>query len=175
MYIVTLQGFKDVVTAEIARLDLVKMKDKGALDLEEAVVITKSPKGEVRLKQSFSFTPNATIAASWLGTLVGACIGIPFGPLGPLIGTFAGATLGAAIGALTDVLEIQELKSELAETFDAGNSAALLVVTDEANAPKIFDGLRKLNTINRIVQKILSKETEGKLKKAVEAHHLSSK
>lgn len=168
MYIITIQGFKEELTAEIARLELLKMKSKGALELEEAVIIARSPEGEVRLKQSFMFTPNATIVASWLGTLVGACIGIPFGPLGPLIGTFTGATLGAVIGALTDAIEIKEIKSELIETLKAGNSAALFVVTDEANAPKVFDVLKKLGTKSRIIQKTLSKELEGKLKKTTE-------
>lgn len=165
MYIITIQGFKDELAAEMARLELLKMKSKGALDLEEAVIIAKSPKGDVRLMQSFSFTPNATIVASWLGTLVGACIGIPFGPLGPLIGTFTGATLGTVIGALTDAIEVQEIKSELTETLSAGNSAALFIVTDEVNAPKIFDTLKKIGAKSKIVQKTLSKEIEDKLKK----------
>ncbi len=172
MHIITFQGFKDELSAEIARLELLKMQHKGRLELVEAVIIAKSPTGEINLKQAFSFTPNATIVASWLGTLIGACIGIPFGPLGPLIGTLTGVSLGTLIGVLTDAIEIQELKSELTDTLKTGNSAALFIVADETNAPKVFDMLRKLDAKGSIVQKALSKKIEEQLK-AIESELMS--
>ncbi|WP_032112319.1 DUF1269 domain-containing protein [Candidatus Paracaedibacter symbiosus] len=169
MYNIILAGFDNELAAESARLDLLKMQSKDQLELKDAIVISKLPAGEIKLKQTYEFAPNNTIVASWLGTLIGACLGIPFGPLGPLIGSITGTALGAAVGALTDALELQEIREKLADTLTRNNAAALIVITDEDNTSPIIETLENADASGKITQKTLSNKTQEQLQKGLDA------
>src|SRR5215470_6873783 len=90
-------GYNDIFKAEEVRLTLVKMQRDYLIDLEDAVVAVKDPKGKVKLHQAVNLTAAGALSGGFWGTLIGLIF------LNPLLGMAVGASAGAVSGALRDV------------------------------------------------------------------------
>jgi len=146
--------------AEEIRLAPRKMQKDYLIDLEDAVVAVKDPKGKVRLHQAV----NVTAAGAMSGGFWGALIGLMF--LNPLLGLAVGATAGAVTGALTDVGINDKFMKDLAATMKPGSST-LFVLVRKATPDKVLDEVK--GTGGKILKTSLSHEDEAKLQAALSA------
>ena len=88
-------AYDDPFKAEEVRLKLEKMQQEYLIDLEDAVVAVKNPKGRVKLDQPVRLTALGAVGGGFLGALLGMLF------LAPLAGLAMGAVVGASVtGAL---------------------------------------------------------------------------
>src|SRR5262245_19687533 len=153
-------GYDDQFKADEVRLKLLKMQKDYLIDMEDAVVAVKEPKGKVRLHQAV----NLTAAGALSGGFWGALIGLIF--LNPLLGMAVGAAAGAVSGALTDVGVDDKFMKELAATLKPGSSV-LFVLVRQMTPDKVLEELA--GTAGKVLKSSLSHEDEAKLQAALGA------
>src|SRR5215475_14154924 len=90
-------AFPTEAKAEEVRQKLLSMQREYLIELGDAVIAVKDPKGHIKLNQLL----HTTAASAVSGTFWGALIGLIF--LMPLVGAVIGAASGALSGALSDV------------------------------------------------------------------------
>src|SRR4051812_837139 len=90
-------GFDNEADAFAMRAALVRMQGQYLIDMEDAVVVTRDPKGRVQLHQPV----NLAAMGAARGTVWGSLIGLLF--LNPLLGAAVGAGAGAFSGYLADI------------------------------------------------------------------------
>jgi uncharacterized membrane protein len=146
--------------AEEVRLQLLKMQREYLVDLEDAVVATRTPSGDVKLHQIH----NLTVAGALGGGFWGALIGLIF--LSPILGFVLGAAGGAAGGALSDIGINDDFMKDLASTLSPGSSA-LFVLVRKMTADKVLEELH--GTGGRVLKTSLSHDDEAKLQAALDA------
>jgi uncharacterized membrane protein len=141
---------------------LVKLQKDYLLEMEDAVVVTKSAEGKVALHQAV----NLTAAGAAGGGMWGALIGLLF--LNPLLGAAVGAGAGALSGKLTDIGINDGFLKEVGSTLTPGG-AAVGVLVRKVTGDKVLDRLGEFRAKGRVIQTSLSKEQEDMLKSAFEA------
>ncbi len=115
-------AFPTEAKAEEVRQRVLELQKEYLIELGDACIAVKDPKGHVKLNQLFSTT--AAGAAS--GTLWGALIGLIF--LNPLAGAAIGAASGALGGSLSDFGINDAFMKEVAQTLQSGNAALFLLI-----------------------------------------------
>ena len=115
-------AFPDEATAFEARAELMKLQKEYLIEMEDAVVITRSEDGAVRLHQPINLTGAGAVS----GTLWGGLVGLIF--LNPL--------LGAAIGAGAGYLTQQERDRQAAAQQQAFNAGVQAGKQQSAQTPK---------------------------------------
>lgn len=124
-------------SADAARAALAKLADlqKGqTLTIADAVVVTRSSDGAVKLEQ----TLNTTAIGALSGALWGSLIGLIF--LSPLLGAALGAAAGAASGYATDYGISDEFMTSMGQKM-SGNTTALFVLAADMSAEKVADAI----------------------------------
>jgi len=152
--------YNDQYKAEETRLKLRKMQRDYLIDLEDAVVVVKDDKGQIKLHQAV----NLTAAGAMSGGFWGALIGLIF--LNPLLGMAVGASAGAVSGALTDVGINDRFMKDLAAGMPSGSSA-LFVLVRKATPDRVLEELK--GTGGTVLKTSLSHEDEAKLQAALSA------
>ena len=89
--------YPDEFKAQEVRLTLWRLQSEYLLELDDAVVVTKSSDGRIKLNQAMNLTAIGAASGGFWGTLVGMIF------LNPLFGAALGVAWGAVSGALTDV------------------------------------------------------------------------
>jgi uncharacterized membrane protein len=153
-------GYDDQFKAEEVRLKLLKMQKEYLVDLEDAVVATKSKDGKVKLHQIFNTTKSGALTGGFWGTLIGLIF------LNPLLGLAVGAASGAAAGALSDVGINDKFMKELAETMQP-DSSVLFVLVRHLTPDKVLEKLQ--GSGGKILKTSLSHDDEAKLQAALDA------
>ena len=153
-------GYDDEFKADEVRLTLLKMQKDYLIDLADAVVAVKDPKGKVRLHQSVNLTAAGALGGGFWGTLIGLIF------LNPLLGLAVGAGAGAVSGALTDVGINDKFMKDLAATMKT-DSSVLFVLVRKATPDKVLDEIK--GTGGRILKTSLSHDDEAKLQAALSA------
>ena len=64
-------GYDDQFKADEVRLKLLKMQKDYLIDMEDAVVAVKDPKGKVRLHQAVNLTAAGAVSGGFWGALIG--------------------------------------------------------------------------------------------------------
>jgi uncharacterized membrane protein len=150
-------AFDDEATAFEVRAALVKMQKEYLIEMEDAVVVTKSADGKVALHQAVNLTATGAVG----GGMWGALIGLLF--LNPLLGAAVGAGAGAISGKLTDIgISDQFMKDIGASLKDGG--AAVCVLVRKVTGDKVLEGLAQFKNKGRVIQTSLTKEQEDKLR-----------
>jgi uncharacterized membrane protein len=150
-------AFDDEATAFEVRAALVKMQKEYLIEMEDAVVVTKSADGKVALHQAVNLTATGAVG----GGMWGALIGLLF--LNPLLGAAVGAGAGAISGKLTDIgISDQFMKDIGASLKDGG--AAVCVLVRKVTGDKVLEGLAQFKHKGRVIQTSLTKEQEDKLR-----------
>ncbi len=153
-------GYQDIHKAEEVRLKLWKLQRDYLLDLEDAVVVVKNDKGEVKLHQTFNLTSAGAISGGFWGSLIGLIF------LNPLLGLAVGASAGAVSGALTDVGIDDNFMKELGATLTPGSSSLFVLLRNPTAAPdKVLEELK--GTGGTILKTSLSHEDEAKIQAAL--------
>lgn len=151
-------AYDDETKAEEVRSTLLRLQKEYLVDLADAVVVTRTKDGGIRLNQIHNILP-ASIAS---GSLWGLLVGMLF--LNPLLGVAAGAAGGALAGALTDIGIDDGFMRELGETLEPGTSA-LFVLVREARLDKVLSEISGHG--GRVLRTSLPKEQEEKIQAAL--------
>jgi uncharacterized membrane protein len=152
-------AYPDQATAERVRGRLGEAIQARIIELDDAVIITREPDGNLKLHQSVS--PVGAGAAR--GALWGGLIGLLF--LAPLLGMAVGAATGAATGALADYGVDDSFLKELGAKLEPG-SAALIVLVRKMTPDKILENIQEQG---HVIQSSLSNEAEARLNDALTA------
>jgi uncharacterized membrane protein len=152
-------AYPDQATAERVRGRLTEAIKAKLIEVDDAVVVTRSDDGKVKLHQA---TSTAGVGAAG-GALWGGLIGLLF--LAPLLGMAVGAAAGAAGGALADYGVDDSFMKELGEKLTPG-SAALIVLVRKMTPDKILPNIQGQG---HVIQSSLSNESEAQLEAALEA------
>jgi uncharacterized membrane protein len=153
-------AYPDQQTAETVRLRLARLTREHAVELEDAVVVTRDENGKVKLHQAVNMAGHG--AAS--GALWGGLIGLLF--LAPLVGMAVGAAAGGAGGAATDVGINDQFMKELGGELTPG-SAAVMVSVRKVSPDKVLPEISQYG--GRVIQTSLDDESENRLREVLEA------
>jgi len=153
--------FQDETTAFEMRTALLKMQKENLIDLEDSVVVTRSPKGRVKLDQAVSLTSAGAIGGGFWGLLIGLIF------LNPLLGAAIGATAGGISGRFSDIGVNDQVMRDIGQSMKPGSSA-LFVLVRRATADKVLDGLKSFVGKGEVFQTSLNKDVESTLREALE-------
>ena len=155
-------GLNNEADAFEMRAALARMQAQYLIEMEDAVVVTRDPAGEVKLHQPV----NLTAAGAIRGTFWGSLIGLLF--LNPLLGAAIGAGSGALSGALTDIGINDQFMKDLGATLTPGTSA-LFVLVRKSTPDKVLDGLKPFIGKAKVLRTSLTKDKEDELRRALES------
>jgi len=112
--------------AQAALKDIQRKAKEAGVKLEDAVILFKTPRGEVKIKQTEDLTAakGARRGVFW-GLLAGLVVG------GPIAGILLGLGIGAGIGAKVDHGINDKFLKEVTESLSLNKSAVLIMVDDE--------------------------------------------
>lgn len=147
--------------AEEVRQKLFELQKEYLLELEDAVIATKTASGKVRLNQLM----NTTAAGAAGGSFWGLLIGVLF--LNPLLGVAAGAASGAVAGALTDIGVNDKFMKGVAGSIGPGE-AVLFVLVRKMTPDKVLDQLKGVG--GTVLQTSLDHTQEDRLREALAGH-----
>lgn len=150
-------AFDDEATAFELRAALVKLQKEYLLEMEDAVVVTKSADGKVALHQAVNLTAAGAVGGAFWGTLVGLLF------LNPLLGMAAGAGAGALSGKFTDIGINDTFLKEVGGSLTDGG-AAVAVLVRKMTGDKVLERLGEFKAKGRVLQTSLSNEQEEKLR-----------
>src|SRR5215510_8189937 len=153
-------GYDDQFKADEVRLTLLKLQKEYLIDMEDAVVAVKDPKGKVRLQQAVNLTKAGALSGGFWGTLIGLIF------LNPLLGMAVGATAGAVSGALADLGIDDKFMKDLAASMKPDTSV-LFVLVRKATPDKVLAEIK--GTGGRVLKTSLSHDDEAKLQAALNA------
>jgi uncharacterized membrane protein len=153
--------FKDETTAFEMRTALLRMQKENLIELEDSVVVTRSPKGRVKLDQAVSLTSAGAIGGGFWGLLIGLIF------LNPLLGAAIGAAAGGISGRFSDIGVNDQVMREIGQSMQPGSSA-LFVLVRRATPDKVLDGLKSFTGKGRVFQTSLNKDEESSLREALE-------
>ena len=151
-------AYPDMFKAEEVRLKLWKLQTEYLIELEDAVVVTKSADGAIKLHQSINLPAVGAISGGFWGTLIGMIF------LNPILGAAVGAAGGALSGALTDIGINDDFMTKLAEKLTP-NSSALFVLVRNVTPDKVIKEVQGFG--GTILQSSLTSEDEAKLQAAL--------
>jgi uncharacterized membrane protein len=158
-------AYPDEATAKEVLSTLARLQTEHAIELEDAVVVTRNDEGKVKLHQSVR--TGAAGAAG--GALWGGLIGLLF--LAPLLGMAVGAAAGGAAGALTDVGVDDKFLKELGSKLEPG-AAALIVLVHRSTPDKVLPEISKFG--GDVIQSSLDNDAEERLREALAAREASA-
>lgn len=153
--------FDDETTAFEVRTSLLKMQTQNLIELEDSAVVTRTPKGKVKLDQAVNLTAVGAIGGGFWGMLIGLIF------LNPLLGAAVGAATGAMSGRFKDLGVNDEFMRDVGQSLKAGSSA-LFVLVRRATTDKVLDGLKPFAGKGKVYQTSLSKDDETTLREALE-------
>lgn len=153
-------AFNDEKTAFDMREKLLSMQKEYLIEMEDAVVVTKSAEGKVKLHQAVNLTATGAVGGTFWGMLIGMLF------LNPLLGAAVGAGTGALTGALTDIGIDDKFMKDLATSIDSGH-AMLFVLVRRATTDKVLEGLKGFQ--GTIIQTSLAKDQEEQLRQVLSA------
>jgi uncharacterized membrane protein len=147
-------------TAEEVLNTLAQLQKEHSIALEDAVIVTRSDDGKVKLHQSKNLA--STGAAG--GALWGGLIGLIF--FVPLFGMALGAAAGAASGKLSDTGIDDQFMKDLGEQLQPGKATLILLV--RASTPdKVLPAVAQYG--GEVLHTSLDDEREQHLRRILES------
>lgn len=118
-------SFDNVIKAQEYLLAMGRLRQEGALDLKDAVTVTKNEAGKVMVTETIDPTPGRAAAsgAMWTG-LLGLVIG---GPIGWIAGIGLGAGAGAVAAKVVDLGIPDEWVAWFKDTVEPGTSTIVIL------------------------------------------------
>src|SRR3982750_3142388 len=152
-------AFPDRATAEEVMATLGRLQKEHAIELEDAVIVTRDDKGKVKLHQSNKLAAGGALG----GALWGGLIGLIF--FMPLFGMAIGAATGAATGALTDIGVDDQFMKDLGTKLQPGG-AALIVLIRSSTPDRVLPEVASFG--GEVIQTSLTSEAEEHLRTVLE-------
>jgi uncharacterized membrane protein len=154
--------FHDQSTAFEMRAALAKMQDQYLIETDDAAVVTRDGKGEIRLHQATSLTGTSAGGGAFWGMLIGLLFSAPF------LRSATGAGAGALSGKLSDIGMDDRMAKPLGDELRP-NSSVLIVILRRATADKVLDGLKQFAGRGRVFLSLLNKDGENSLREVLES------
>ena len=151
-------AFPDRATAEELMGKLATLQKEHAIELEDAVVVTRDDKGKVKLHQSNKLAAGGAVGGALWGGLIGLIFFVP------LFGMAIGAATGAATGALTDVGVDDNFMKDLGAKLQPGG-AAVIVLVHRSTPDKVLPEISRYG--GEVIQSSLSDDVEAHLQAAL--------
>jgi uncharacterized membrane protein len=151
-------AYDNMEKAQEMRTKLLKLQKEYLVDLEDAVVVVRDPKGKVKLHQIISLPGAGALEGGFWGTLIGCLF------FAPIFGMAIGAASGTIAGALADVGINDQFMKELGQNLTPGTSA-LCVLLRQVTIDKVLTEIQ--GTGGKVLKTNLSKEEETKLQAAL--------
>ena len=127
--------FDDRASADAALGDLAGLQRGQVLALHDAVFVTRTADGGVRLDQSVNIAAAGALSGAFWGSLVGLIF------LSPLLGAAVGAAAGGVSGYLTDYGINDDFARQMGERLEPGR-VALFVLASDVTPEKVAEALR---------------------------------
>jgi len=128
-------GFKNQYGAEVQLEDIQKWQQEALIELEDAVIATRSPGSDVQIEQTHKQGGRFALRGGGAGLLAGLLLG------GPILGLVGGVAAGGIAGALKDYGLDDTFVKEVSRWVQPGTSALFLLVK-EAKADEVLEKLR---------------------------------
>ena len=160
-------AYDDEFKAEEVRTMLRKMQQEYLIELEDAVVVTRDAKGDVKLHQAMNLTAAGAVGGGFWGTLVGLLF------LNPLLGAAVGAASGAIAGKLSDIGINDDFIRKLGNSIPPGGSGVFILVR-KMTADKVLAKLEGYHMKGRVLQTSLPEAEEARLREAFDGGKLGS-
>jgi uncharacterized membrane protein len=138
---------------------LLELQKEYLVDLEDAAYAVKDGSGKVKLHQMYNVTGASAAGGAMWGLLFGALFFVP------IAGMAVGAATGALAGKASDYGIDDKFIKQLSEQMTP-NSSALFVLVRHSTPEKVIPEVSKFG--GTLIQTSLSKETEDKLRSALE-------
>jgi uncharacterized membrane protein len=143
------------------RAELVRLQGEYLIQMEDAVVVTRSDAGKIQLHQATNLTAMGAVGGSFWGLLLGTLL------LSPLLGAAVGAGVGALSGKLADIGINDDFMRRVGESLPAGG-AAVFVLVKKATPDKVLARLHAFQGKGTVLQSSLTADQEDALRKALE-------
>jgi len=153
--------FDDVIKAEEARLELMRMENENLADLEDAVVLIRKPGGEVKLNHATHVTWGGAVAGGFVGSLLGLML---LNPVFAIMGMAAGTAVGAVSGSMTHLGVDEDFMKDLATYLRPGTSALCALVRRDVNP--VLTELERFTC--KVLRSPLTEESEENVKRELE-------
>ena len=147
--------------AEEVRQKVLELQKEYLIELEDAVVVVKTPDGKIKLNQLMNTTAVGALTGAMWGTLVGMLF------LMPMVGTALGAASGALAGKLSDAGIDDQFMREAANALQPG-SAGLFLLIHKMTTDKVLDDLRGVG--GTVLRTSFDRAHEAALRDALAAH-----
>ena len=158
-------AFPSRATAEEVMATLGRLQTEHAIELEDAVIVTRDDKGKVKLHQSNKLAAGGAVGGALWGGLIGLIFFVP------LFGMAIGAATGAATGALTDVGVDDNFMKDLGSKLQPGG-AAVIVLIARSTPDKVLPEIAPFG--GEVIQTSLDDEAEERLKHVLAARDASA-
>jgi uncharacterized membrane protein len=153
-------AYPDQATAEEVLGTLSRLQTEHAIQLEDAVVVTRQQDGKVKLHQSKKLAAGGAAGGALWGGLIGLIFFVP------LLGMAVGAATGAAAGALTDVGVDDSFMKDLGTKLQPGG-AALITLIRSSTPDKVLPEIAQFG--GEVIQTSLDNEAEERLRHILES------
>ena len=133
-------SFDRLVMAQQFLLAMGGLRDSGALEMKDAVVVTKDTNGSVKVVETMDPTPGraALTGAMWTG-LLGLLVG---GPVGWVAGLGIGAATGAVTAKIVDLGIPDEWVAWFRDAVEPGTST-IVILADHVHVMALADEARR--------------------------------
>ena len=158
-------AFPDRATAEEVMGTLARLQKEHAIELEDAVIVTRDEKGKVKLHQSNKLAAGGAVGGALWGGLIGLIFFVP------LFGMAIGAATGAATGALTDVGVDDKFMKDLGAKLQPGG-AAVIVLVHRSTPDKVLPEIAQFG--GEVIQTSLDDEAEQRLRHVLESRNAAA-
>jgi uncharacterized membrane protein len=157
----TVLAFDNPTQAFQLQKALVKLQGESVHNFEDAVVVTRSAKGKVKVHSAI----NAVTGCAVAGSMAGFCMGTIF--LLGFPGSVVGAGAGAIVGALKNLGIHDRFRKELGEALKPGTSA--LAVIGTADLDKLKTRIGPLLKGATLLQTTVNPERQAEIRKLLES------
>ncbi len=127
--------FDDRAKADAALGDLVRLQGGQVLSLHDAVFVTRTSDGGVKLDQSVNIAAAGALSGAFWGSLVGLIF------LSPVLGAAVGAAAGGMSGYLTDYGVNDDFARQMGEKLEPGR-VALFVLASNITPERVAEALQ---------------------------------
>jgi uncharacterized membrane protein len=152
-------AFKNKYEADGVLSDILQMQEEGLIELEDAVVATTNPAGQIEIAQTHKTGGKKALKGAGIGLLAGILLG---GPIGGLVA-------GAAIGGISSKMKDYGLDDNFIKSTSralAPNSSALFLLIKEAKAQEVLDRINSEDV--QVLSTSLPPDKEKLLRQALE-------
>ena len=133
-------AFDSPLRAQEALLAALRLEERGALELHDAIFLTRTTSGSVEIVETSDPQPVAmAVPTSLLGALIGTLLA---GPIGLLVGGVLAGGGGALAAKLIDTGIPDRVVEELGALTQPGQTSLALLVSDVAG-PAALEELRR--------------------------------